>query len=152
MFRLNNIKYLFNQAGKSNIKIIAITLIILILFGGALTVYNDFADKNVSFSEEEIAEATEIAQGELNQAFVAAEQYTFEDRAEAIQSIGYGEPEIDKSTMTFEKHNDADVFILLKLQPHESYENLSRLLVQVFDKKNGSLITELDNVLNWKES
>ncbi len=142
----------FNQSGKSTIKIIAITVMILILIGGALTIYNDFTDKNVSFSEEEVTAATEIAQEELNQAFTVTKNYTFDQRIEGIESIGYGEPEIEKSTMTFEKHSDADVYILLKLQPHESYENLSRVLIQIFDKKNGALITELDNVLTWKES
>lgn len=146
-----NTKY-FNQSGKSTIKIAAITIMILILIGGALMIYNDFSDQNVSFSQEEITEATEIAQEELNQAFAVTKNYTFEQRAEGIQSIGYGKPEIEKATMTFEKHSDADVYILLKLQPHESYENLSRVLIQIFDKKNGSLITELDNVLTWKES
>lgn len=109
------------------------------------------ADQEVSFSEEEIADATAVAQEELNQAFAAAESYTFEERAEAIQSIGYSEPEIEKSTMTFEKHTDSDVYILLKLQPHESYKELSRVLIQIFDKENGSLITELDNMLTWKK-
>ena len=135
----------------SKVKITSITLIILLLIGGALTIFYDVSDKAKKFSEEEIASASEIAQEELSEAFVAAESYTFEERAKAIQSIGYSEPEIDKTTMTFEKHNEGDVYILLKLQPHESYDNLSRVLVQIFDKENGSLITELSNVLTWKK-
>ena len=141
----------FNQQGASTTKIIAITIILLILIGGALTIFYDVADKNVTFSDEEISEATDIAQEELNAAFSAAENYSFPDRAEAIQSIGYSEPEVEKSTMTFEKHNESDVYVLLKLQPHESYEDLSRVLIQVFDKENGALMTELDNILTWKE-
>lgn len=141
-----------NQKGASTTKIIAITIIILILIGGAMTIFYDVADKSVTFSEEEVAKATEVAQGELNLAFSTTENYTFEERAEAIQSIGYGEPEIEKSTMTFEKHTDSDVYVLLKLQPHESYEKLSRVLIQVFDKENGAMVTELDNVLTWKNS
>ena len=141
-----------NQQGASTTKIIAITIIILILIGGALTIFYDVADKSVTFSEEEIAEATEIAQEELNLAFSTTETYTFDERAEAIQSIGYGEPEIDKSTMTFEKHTDSDEYVLLKLQPHESYEELSRVMIQIFDKQNGAMITEIDNVLTWKTS
>ncbi|SOB93902.1 hypothetical protein SAMN05880501_101717 [Ureibacillus xyleni] len=136
----------------SKVKITSIILIVLLLLGGVLMIVNDVSDKAKSFSEEEIAAASEIAQNELSQAFVAAESFPFEERAEAIQSIGYSEPEIEKTTMTFEKHNEGDVYILLKLQPHESYENLSRVLVQIFDKENGSLITELSNVLNWKDS
>jgi len=141
-----------NQQGASTTKIIAITIIILILIGGALTIFYDVADKSVTFSEEEIAEAIEIAQEELNLAFSTTETYTFDERAEAIQSIGYGEPEIDKSTMTFEKHTDSDEYVLLKLQPHESYEELSRVMIQIFDKQNGAMITEIDNVLTWKTS
>ena len=141
-----------NQQGASTTKVIAITIIILILIGGAMTIFYDVADKSVTFTEEEVAAATEIAQEELNLAFSATENYTFEKRAEAIQSIGYGEPEIDKSTMTFEKHTDSDEYVLLKLQPHESYEDLSRVLIQIFDKENGVMISEIDNVLTWKKS
>ena len=140
-----------NQHGASTTKMIAITIIVLILIGGALTIFYDVADQNVTFSEEEISAATEIAQEELNHASSAAGSYTFEERSEAIQSIGYGEPEIEKSTMTFEKHTDSDVYVLLKLQPHESYEELSRILIQLFDKETGAMITELDNVLTWKK-
>lgn len=140
-----------NQRGASTTKIIAITIIILILIGGAITIFYDVADKSVTFSEEEISSATATAQEELNLAFSAAENYTFKNRAEGIQSIGYGEPEIEKSAMIFEKHNESDVYVLLKLQPHESYADLSRVLIQIFDKKNGDLITELDNVLTWKK-
>ncbi|HWL12616.1 MAG TPA: hypothetical protein VNQ57_06465 [Ureibacillus sp.] len=143
---------ILNQQGASTTKIIAITIIILLLFGGAMTIFYDVADKSVEFTEEEIAEATEVAQEELNLAFTTTENYTFEQRAEAIQSLGYGEPEIDKSTMTFEKHNESDFYVLLKLQPHESYEELSRVMIQIFDKENGAMMTEIDNVLNWKKS
>ncbi|HWK22300.1 MAG TPA: hypothetical protein VNS08_04625 [Ureibacillus sp.] len=54
--------------------------------------------------------------------------------------------------MTFEKHNESDVYVLLKLQHHESYETLSRVLIQIFDKENAAMITEMDNVLNWKDN
>ena len=141
-----------NNTGSTKLKITSIVLIVLLLIGGAITIFYDVSDKSKKFTDEEIAAASEIAQNELSKAFTAAESYTFEERAEAIQSIGYSEPEIDKTTMTFEKHNDGDVYILLKLQPHESYEQLSRVLVQIFDKENGSRITEVSNVLTWKES
>ncbi|PYF06141.1 hypothetical protein [Ureibacillus chungkukjangi] len=140
-----------NQKGASTTKIIAITIIILLLIGGAVTIFYDVADKSVTFSEEEISSATAIAQQELNLASTAAAYFTFDKRAAAIQSVGYGEPEIEKSTMTFEKHNESNVYVLLKLQPHESYEELSRVLIQIFDKENGAMITELDNVLTWKK-
>lgn len=143
---------MLNQHGASTTKIIGITIIILLLLGGAMTIFYDVADKSVTFSEEQIAEATEIAQEELNLAFSTTENYTFDERSEAIQSIGYGEPEIDKTTMTFEKHTDSDVYVLLKLQPHESYEELSRVLIQIFDKENGAMMTEIDNVLTWKKT
>ncbi len=143
---------ILNQQGASTTKIIAISIIILILIGGALTIIYDVADKSVTFSEEEINAANKIAQEELNTAFSTTENYTFEERAEAIQSMGYGEPEIEKSTMTFEKHTDSEVYVLLKLQPHESYEELSRVLIQIFDKENGAMITEIDNVLTWIKS
>ena len=140
-----------NQNGASTTKIIAISIIILILIGGAVTIFYDVADKSVTFTDEEISSATDIAREELNLASSAAEDFTFEERAEAIQSIGYGEPEIEKSTMTFEKHNESDVYVLLKLQPHESYAELSRVLIQIFDKNTGAKITELDNILTWKK-
>ncbi|MFC7685222.1 hypothetical protein ACFQU5_04525 [Ureibacillus sp. GCM10028918] len=65
----------------------------------------------------------------MDLAFLTKESYTFEQRGENVQSIGYSEPEIEKSSMTFEKHNDSDVYVLLKLQPHESYEDLTRVLI-----------------------
>ncbi|MDN4495507.1 hypothetical protein [Ureibacillus aquaedulcis] len=143
---------ILNQQGAAKTKIIAITIILLILIGGALTIFNDVADQSVAFSEEEINESNEIAQEELNLAFSTTENYTFEQRAEAIESIGYSEPEIEKSTMTFEKHTNSNVYVLLKLQPHETYEELSRVLIQIFDKDNGAMITELDNVLTWQKT
>jgi len=99
---------LLNLQGASTTKVIGIVIIVLLLIGGTITLFNDVADKSVKFSEEEV-------------------------------------------TITFEKHNESDVYVLLKLQPHETYETLSRVLIQIFDKENGAMITEIDNVLNWKD-
>lgn len=140
-----------NERGGSSVKVISITLILLFLISGAIGIYFQFKDR-VSFTEEEIQAATEVAQGELAETAAIASETSFDNRIEAIQSLGYSEPKLEKSTYTFEKHTDSDVYILLKLQPHETYPNLSRVLIQIFDKENGSLMTNLENVLTWKEN
>jgi len=126
-------------------------IIFLLLVGGILTPFYNVADKNVSISEEEIVKSIELAQKELNLVFSTTENFTF-DQFWSHSISGYSEPKIEKSTMTFEKHNESDVYVLLKLQHHESYETLSRVLIQIFDKENAAMITEMDNVLNWKDN
>ncbi|MDM5333202.1 hypothetical protein QUF56_08190 [Ureibacillus composti] len=140
-----------NERGGSSVKVISITLILLFLISGAIGIYFQFKDR-ANFSEEEFQAAQVVAQNELAGTTAIATETAFDDRIEAIQSLGYDEPELEKSTYTFEKHTDSDIYILLKLQPHETYPNLSRVLIQIFDKENGSLITNLENVLTWKES
>ncbi|MBM7608826.1 hypothetical protein JOD29_002092 [Lysinibacillus composti] len=140
-----------NERGGSSVKVISITLILLFLISGAIGIYYQFKDR-ANFSEEEIQAAQQVAQHELAGASAIATETAYDDRIEVIQSLGYSEPEVEKSTYTFEKHTDSDVYILLKLQPHEAYPNLSRVLIQIFNKENGSLISNLENVLTWKES
>lgn len=148
MFRSN---LRLNEKGGTSINILAITLAVIILVSGSIAVYFQFFHKE-SFSEEEIAAAKEVAQDELGLALTLSETYTFENRLDAIQSIGYGEPELDDTDYIFEKKvSNSEYYILLRLKPHESYENVSRVLVSIFDKKNGSLITEVTNVINWKK-
>ena len=140
-----------NERGGSSVKVISITLILLFLISGAIGIYFQFKDR-ANFTEEEVQAATEVAQNELAKASTLATETAFDDRIEAIQSLGFGKPELEKSTYIFEKHTDTDVYILLKLQPHETYPNLSRVLIQIFDKENGSLMTNVENVLTWKEN
>jgi len=148
---MNLLSNYLNERGGSSVKVISITIILLFLISGAIGIYFQFKDR-ANFSEEEIQAAQEVAQSELAEASTLATETAFDDRIAAIQSLGYGEPEVEKTTYTFEKHTDSDVYILLKLQPHETYPNLSRVLIQIFDKENGSLMTNVENVLTWKEN
>ncbi|CAM5184124.1 putative protein OS=Ureibacillus acetophenoni OX=614649 GN=SAMN05877842_10483 PE=4 SV=1 [Ureibacillus acetophenoni] len=76
-----------------------------------------------------------------------------EQQKEAVESLGYEENKVDKQTTIYEKksNNDTGYYILLSLQPHDTYPKLSRALVQIFAKENGGLIYEMDNVVNWKQ-
>nr|WP_106784507.1 hypothetical protein [Lysinibacillus timonensis] len=143
---------LFNQNGGSAVKTFSIILIFLLLLGGGLGIYYQYFNKE-TFTEEEIAAATEVAQQEFDKASSISQEYTVSEQATAITSLGYEENKRDKSTIIYEKKsdNESDYFILFNVQPHESYQNLSQVLIQIFDKENGSLMYELDNVLTWKE-
>lgn len=141
-----------NEKGASVVKVVAITLIFLILFGGAASIYFQIKDK-VDFSEEETAKATEIAQAEFAKVSSLTQNYDFDDRFEGIESIGFKETKDEGSTITYEKvNNETNYYILLKIKPHDTYPDLSRVLIQIFDKENGSLITELENVVKWKDN
>lgn len=143
--------YLLNEKGSLRFNIIATIVILLVVLIGIATVYDSIAGTR-EFTDEEINVATNLAQNELSQAFTATKTYTFEDRVDGIMSIGYKEPTLDDSTMIFEKTDKkTNTRILLKLLPHESYDNLTRVLIQVFDKKDGALITETENVLTWQK-
>ena len=85
-------KYLFNQRGGKSLVVTVITICVLFLISGGAMIYFTIKDRNIEFSEEVIAEATRVAEAELNKAYAVAEQYPFEKRFEAIQSIGYREP------------------------------------------------------------
>ncbi|MFY3792767.1 hypothetical protein ACOQFO_13925 [Ureibacillus sp. MALMAid1270] len=147
-----NTSKLLNEKGGSAVKIIAITLIVLLLFGGAITIYFQYFAKD-TFSEEEIAAAKEVAQDEFGQLSTIAADYTVDQQKEAVVSLGYEENKVDKQTTIYEKknNNDTGYYILLNLQPHDTYPKLSRALVQIFAKENGGLIYEMDNVVNWKQ-
>lgn len=139
-----------NEKSSTIIKfIISILVLGLLLFGIPWFFTNYLGEEE--FSEEEIASATAIAQSELNLAYSATETHTFDNRIEGIQSVGYIEPTIENSTMVFEKtDSETGNYILLKLRPHDNYENLTRILIQIFDKDNRKLITEQENVLTWQ--
>jgi len=90
----------------------------------------------------------------LDKAYAVAKEYPFEKRFEAIQSIGYREPkEGEYAIFTFEKEYDEDdeYYVILKMKPHAQFENLSVVTVAIFDKKNGALIVEKQNVLKWEK-
>lgn len=143
--------HLLNEKGSLRFNIIATIVILLVVLIGIATVYDSIAGTR-EFTDEEITVATNLAQNELSQAFAATETYHFEDRVDGIMSIGYKEPTLDDSTMIFEKTDKkTNTRILLKLLPHESYDNLTRVLIQVFDKKDGALMTETENILTWQK-
>lgn len=147
------VKYLFNQRGGKSLVVTAITICVLFLISGGAMIYFTIKDQNIEFSEEVVAEATRAAEAELNKAYAVAEQYPFEKRFEAIQSIGYREPkEGEYAIFTFEKEykEDDEFYVILKMKPHAEYENLTRVYVSVFDKENGALIVEKENVLKWE--
>ena len=145
-------KYIRNEQGGSAVKVIAIIVIVLLLVGGAAGVYFQYFS-NATFTEEQIAEATEVAQNEYARLSAIAVDYKVDQQQEAITSIGYEENKKDKQTTIYEKrnNNDTDFYILLSVQPHDSFPNLSRTLVQVFDKENRELMYEMDNVVTWKK-
>lgn len=98
-------KYLSNEKGGKPLIITVIILCVFFFITGGAIVYFTIKDKNVEFSEETVAEATKVAQSELDKAFAVAKEYPFEKRFEAIQSIGYGEPEEGQfAVFTFEKN------------------------------------------------
>lgn len=147
-------KYLSNQRGGKPLIITVITLVIISLISAVAIVYFTIKDQNIEFSEEEIAVATKAAESELDKAYAVAKEYPFEKRFEAIQSIGYREPkEGEYAIFTFEKDYDEDdeYYVILKMKPHAQFENLSVLTVAIFDKKNGALIVEKQNVLKWEK-
>lgn len=140
-----------NEQGASAVKVIAITTIILLLVGGGASIFFTIQDKSVEFTEEEISSADIAAQSVFEEATSIANSNVIEQQDEALETIGYEETRRDNTTITYERPNsDSDYYILLKLQPHESYPNLSRILVQVFDKEHRVLMTELSNVLTWQ--
>jgi len=120
--------------------------------GGALTIYFQYFNKE-SFTEEEIAAASKVAQNEYAEVSSITGDYTVDQQKEAISSLGYEENKVDQQTTIYEKktNNDTGYYILLSSQPHDTFPNLTRVLIQVFDKENGGLIYELDNVLTWKK-
>lgn len=140
-----------NEKGISAMGVFSIIIAIIILVSMSIAVYYQYFHEE-TFSEDEIEKAKKVAQTELGLALQLSESYTFENRLEAIQSIGYGEPTIDDSDYIFEKKDsNSEYYILLRLKPHETYNNVSRVLVSIFDKKNGSLITEMSNVIKWSK-
>lgn len=140
-----------NEQGASAVKVIAITIIIILLAGGGASIYFTIQDKSVEFTDEEISSAEIAAQSVFEEATAIASSNVIEQQAEALKTIGYEETRRDNTTITYERSNsDSDYYILLKLQPHDTYPTLSRILVQVFDKEHRVLITELSNILTWQ--
>lgn len=152
---MRKLKKRLNEKGGAVLITIVIILVAFMIIGGGATVYYSFKDQKVEFPQEVVDEANVVAQEELDKAYEVTEKYTFDERFEGIQSIGYGEPEEGEYAIyTFEKQyddkDDVDYYILLKLKPHEQYEHLSRVIISVFDKEKGALITQKENILTWK--
>lgn len=140
-----------NQKGASAWAVFGIILAVFVLVGGLIGVYFTSIHKE-KFSDEEIATAKEVAQNELGQALALGPNYKFDQRFAAIQSLGYDGPENDDTDYIFEKKDeDSNYYVLLRLKPHETFDNMTRVLVSVFDKKNGALITEVENIINWQK-
>lgn len=147
------IHHFFNERGASAVKGIAITIIILLLLGGGASLYFSLKDKSVEFTEEEIASAEVVAQLSFEEVTTIASNHIIANEAEALATLGYEETRRDQQVITYERpSNDLDYYVLLKNQPHESFPNLSRVLVQVFDKEHRVLMTELSNILTWQEN
>lgn len=141
-----------NEKGGSSVKIIAYVLIFLLLLGGGLGVYYQYFN-NAEFTQEEKDAATAIAQNEFNELTTISPEYSASQQQKAIISLGYVENKKDKSITIYEKKekNESDFYILLSVQPHETEDHLTRVLLQVFDKEHRAEITQLTNILTWQK-
>lgn len=141
-----------NEKGGFSVKVIAIVIIFLLLLGGGLGVYYQYFNK-AEFLQEEKDAATVVVQNEFNELSTISPEYSVTQQKEALSSLGYEENKKDKSTTIYEKkeNNESDFYILLSVQPHETEDNLTRVLIQIFDKENGAEITQLTNILTWQK-
>ncbi|SOC38286.1 hypothetical protein [Ureibacillus acetophenoni] len=141
-----------NEKGGSSVKIIAYVLIFLLLLGGGLGVYYQYFNK-AEFTQEEKDAASAIAQNEFNELSTISPEYSLSQQQEALLSLGYEENKKDQATTIYEKkvNNESDFYILLSVQPHETEDHLTRVLIQIFDKEHRAEITQLTNILTWQK-
>lgn len=135
------------------LKVTVFILVLFFLISTFAIIYFSIKDRKIEFSQEVIERATLVAQSEIDKAYAVTEQYFFEERFEAIQSIGYREPEEGQfAIFTFEKEYDEDdeFYVILKMKPHEEKQYLTRINVSVFDKEHRAIIVSLENILRWE--
>lgn len=154
------VNYMFvkkNQSGFTLIEVIASLVIITIILISFFSFF--LSNAKTTKTSNDIFDATYYAQKEMEHLYQLSQTRTFDDRISAITAMPQPDEERKKyyyqgTTTSFEKYGDAQAnpgniyYYHLTCVPKTL--NLTKVVVKVYDKKNGTLKAQMENILEWR--
>lgn len=123
---------------------IALLSVIMMLF---FMVFSQFL--NTSNKSEDIISATYVAQTEMEQLYQLSKTVSISEVEDKLLENGYINIGMIDEWIVFEKYEQYDIRIKLKLLDEET--NLEPVVIEVYDPSTSKLETKMESLFTWKE-
>lgn len=141
-------KYVQKENGISLVEVIASIVLISIIL---LSFYKLFLQSaTTTKTTEHIIDATYVAQTEMEKFYSLSKSKNFPNELDQEVFTGYQYKRVNNGFYIYENKTDYSNYLLeLKLKPLTN--NLTRIVVKVYDKK-GVLKSQMETTLDWGDS
>jgi len=140
-------KYLQNNRGMTLVEILASSILITLLLLSFLMMFTQATKTNMK--SENIIDGTYLAQVEMERIIAASKSDKARTRIKAITDLGYSTPSERVEWFEFTK-NDADSTAVIKVKLEKTSSDMTRIIIEVFDKSSGTSLAKMENVLVWE--
>lgn len=123
---------------------IALLSVIMLLF---FMIFSQFL--NTSNKSEDIISATYVAQTEMEQLYQYSKTVSISEVEDKLLENGYINIGMIDEWIVFEKYEQYDIRIKLKLLDEET--NLEPVVIEVYDPSTSKLETKMESLFTWKE-
>lgn len=123
---------------------IALLSVIMLLF---FMIFSQFL--NTSNKSEDIISATYVAQTEMEQLYQLSKTVSISEVEDKLLENGYINIGMIDEWIVFEKYEQYDIRIKLKLLDEET--NLEPVVIEVYDPSTSKLETKMESLFTWKE-
>lgn len=123
---------------------IALLSVIMLLF---FMIFSQFL--NTSNKSEDIISATYVAQTEMEQLYQLSKTVSISEVEDKLLENGYINIGMIDEWIVFEKYEQYDIRIKLKLLDEET--NLEPVVIEVYDPSTSKLEAKMESLFTWKE-
>lgn len=137
-----------DEKGFSLVEVIASIVILTIILVSVFSMLTQSA--KTSKSSENIVDATYVAQSEMENLYALAKKTAFSSHATTIINEGYTNVDASGNPLGYYEKTDSYYIKLTVRDISDKYTSLTRIVIQVYDKKGGILKSQMENTLQWK--
>ncbi|RHW39491.1 prepilin-type N-terminal cleavage/methylation domain-containing protein [Lysinibacillus yapensis] len=140
-----------NQSGLSLVEVVASIVILSIILLSFFTMLVQSA--KTTKTSEEIIDATYIAQTEIEELYAYSAKNPFpigNFEANIFPNFHFIKSKNENGIEEYYYEKQESAYIILKVTPKTiASTNLTRVLIQIYDKKNGTMKAQMENTLEW---
>lgn len=138
-----------NNKGVSLVEVIASIVILSIILISVFVLFVRSAE--TTHTTDEIVDATYVAQTELESLYAVAKNTAFSTREAAILSAGYTNLDAGGNALGYFEKTDATTGDYIKVTITQiASSTLTRVVIEVYDEKNGTMKAQMQNTIKWK--
>lgn len=138
-----------NRKGFSLVEVIASIVVLSLILISIIVLFAQSA--KTTQTTDSIIDATYLAQSELEELYAKADQAKLSEQASVLASFNYSNVDTDGNSLGYYEKTDANStdYIKLKITPIPN-TSLTRVVIEVYDQKNGVMKSQMQNTLKWK--